>query len=775
MENHTHHFVKKEGICVKKRCILLIVAALLCSFPCLGLEDADAPITRGEAAAWFVEHLGIESPGDLSAYFDVPEDAWYFDALSHAVGAGLFQGYQGSLRPDAPLEQRELDLVFSRLSHAPVSSYGTQLVSHQSFEQQVSDRFGSSVASGQTGVVQGSATICSPMSLDGLFVKGDLWIGDSAGDVQLNDVQVGGRLILRGSGAVELSGLTGANSVTVLGPATLVSHTAARPSCLFDTPHATVQGSFLSILVESSGTLSLESADVDSIFVSADHEVLLLDERSKVGQITLQGDHGVLAGSGWVDQVIAGGQNIHIEADGGTVFALEGSGGVRAQGTLIPAGTYAVGDAKPDTPVTTAPKPSWSGGSSGSSGGSSKPPQPDDTDPDPIPDPDPEPDTPQPPAADSVALWSAGGAAQLTTQAQDDVLSIQASATLEPGYPSPDIAALYQNRQTDVPFATVGLSFALPQLPSDGQTILRLESQALAALGYTSEDNTAQCQYTAKGDQVEAVVTLANQDLLERGALELPLLFLQGEEPVSLSIDWGQGPQRYAVDVSGVSFVISQLGEPVITLPSQQEETENQGLLTVDWEGAATLSLYDGQDQLLWDQQGPALQWNLLDAQGAYPQPGTEISIQAVDSGGHQDSRQITLTSADLLAAIPQQDGFFVNAPYPDWLGEEGEEIYTVLNGLFEDETLTCDANILRVDAGGFSPELAQWCQQAFGRPCVPVQVMSSLASSEEIPIDPDWNVPLIWLPLDGSGPALQAYRFTDGSDVFSFYVLFES
>ena len=206
MENHTHHFVKKEGICVKKRCILLIVAALLCSFPCLGLEDADAPITRGEAAAWFVEHLGIESPGDLSAYFDVPEDAWYFDALSHAVGAGLFQGYQGSLRPDAPLEQRELDLVFSRLSHAPVSSYGTQLVSHQSFEQQVSDRFGSSVASGQTGVVQGSATICSPMSLDGLFVKGDLWIGDSAGDVQLNDVQVGGRLILRGSGAVELSG-----------------------------------------------------------------------------------------------------------------------------------------------------------------------------------------------------------------------------------------------------------------------------------------------------------------------------------------------------------------------------------------------------------------------------------------------------------------------------------------------------------------------------------------------------------------------------------------
>ena len=113
--------------------------------------------------------------------------------------------------------------------------------------------------------------------------------------------------------------------MTVLGPATLVSHTAARPSCLFDTPHATVQGSFLSILVESSGTLSLESADVDSIFVSADHEVLLLDERSKVGQITLQGDHGVLAGSGFDIEIVEKHHRRKKDAPSGTALALADS------------------------------------------------------------------------------------------------------------------------------------------------------------------------------------------------------------------------------------------------------------------------------------------------------------------------------------------------------------------------------------------------------------------------------------------------------------------
>lgn len=72
-------------------------------------------ITRAEMAAVLVRLLGATEAGDLSAYGDLDAAAWYWQELSCAVGAGLFNGVTPTqMQPNAPITREQAAVVLCR-------------------------------------------------------------------------------------------------------------------------------------------------------------------------------------------------------------------------------------------------------------------------------------------------------------------------------------------------------------------------------------------------------------------------------------------------------------------------------------------------------------------------------------------------------------------------------------------------------------------------------------------------------------------------------------
>lgn len=75
-----------------------------------------APITRSQMSAILVRAMNAQNKGDISAFTDVSESAWYYDEMSRAVAMGAFKGDGGAkLYPDKDITYQEAFLVLSRV------------------------------------------------------------------------------------------------------------------------------------------------------------------------------------------------------------------------------------------------------------------------------------------------------------------------------------------------------------------------------------------------------------------------------------------------------------------------------------------------------------------------------------------------------------------------------------------------------------------------------------------------------------------------------------
>ena len=83
-----------------------------------GLFAPHAELTRAMFAQILFNACGADSDtGSKSAYTDVPEDAWYYDAVGWAGSAGLILGYgDGTFRPEAPVTRQDLAVMLWRLA-----------------------------------------------------------------------------------------------------------------------------------------------------------------------------------------------------------------------------------------------------------------------------------------------------------------------------------------------------------------------------------------------------------------------------------------------------------------------------------------------------------------------------------------------------------------------------------------------------------------------------------------------------------------------------------
>lgn len=315
-----------------------------------GRIDGAGLLTRAQMAAIINRAFAAKKTADLSGYNDVSADAWYRSDLAAAVAMGTFQGASGQLNPERPITREEAFAVLARAfalesgsaaslnvfsDSASVSSWAADSaaalvengyvngangalnpksnITRAEFAKIISD-MASTYADASASLpetVDGSLIVRdNSVSLAGKTINGDLIIADGVSQIDLSNVTVTGRILLRG-------GESGVN----------FANTKAGKGIAANTDIAV------------SGT-------VDSITVIA--------------------DGAKISGSGKVGVVQANANNVSVSTTGTKVSAAAGVSGVQAGSKTVAAG-------KTET-VSQTSGGSSSGGSSGggsSSGGSS--------------------------------------------------------------------------------------------------------------------------------------------------------------------------------------------------------------------------------------------------------------------------------------------------------------------------------------------------------------------------------------------------------------------
>ena len=315
-----------------------------------GRIDGAGLLTRAQMAAIINRAFAAKKTADLSGYNDVSADAWYRSDLAAAVAMGTFQGANGKLNPERPITREEAFTVLARaFAHesgstaslnvfsdsASVSSWAADSaaalvengyvngangalnpksnITRAEFAKIISD-MASTYADASASLpetVDGSLIVRdNSVSLAGKTINGDLIIADGVSQIDLSNVTVTGRILLRG-------GESGVN----------FANTKAGKGIIANTDIAV-------------------SGAVDSITVIA--------------------DGAKISGSGKVGAVQANANNVSVSTTGTKVSAAAGVSGVKA-------GSKAVDAGKTESVSTSASGGASGGSSSGgsSSGGSS--------------------------------------------------------------------------------------------------------------------------------------------------------------------------------------------------------------------------------------------------------------------------------------------------------------------------------------------------------------------------------------------------------------------
>ena len=89
-----------------------------------GFEDGTVqpatPITRAQMATIMSRAMRAEEKADITAFTDVKEGDWYYDAMAQAVSMGAFKGDdQNCLNPNNTITRQEAFIVLSRIFDLP--------------------------------------------------------------------------------------------------------------------------------------------------------------------------------------------------------------------------------------------------------------------------------------------------------------------------------------------------------------------------------------------------------------------------------------------------------------------------------------------------------------------------------------------------------------------------------------------------------------------------------------------------------------------------------
>ena len=216
-----------------------------------GNINASGALTAAELATIINRAFGAKETASLDEFTDVAPTAWYREDMAKAVKMGTFKGSNGKLSPESPVTRERAFTVLARAfaldggssdalnaftDKDDVSSWAASSaaalvsaghvngsngkinpksnITRAEFAKLINSLAASYIDKNGTDAktVNGNAVVReSGVSLSGLTVNGDLIIADGAENIKLDNVNVTGRIIIRGSAdKVKTSGSTSA-------------------------------------------------------------------------------------------------------------------------------------------------------------------------------------------------------------------------------------------------------------------------------------------------------------------------------------------------------------------------------------------------------------------------------------------------------------------------------------------------------------------------------------------------------------------------------------
>lgn len=374
-----------------------------------GKINGNGKLTRAEMATIVNRAFGASAKASLDAYTDVPDQAWYYTEMAKAVQMGTFQGSGNQLFPDAEITREQAFTVLARAflmpagnpAHLNAFSDGDQVspwaqsgvaalieggcvhgadgklnpqsgITRAEFAQVMCNLVGTYVSMPETVTQTEAGNLMvrtAGATLRDLTVDGDLVLGDGlgAGEITLEQVNVQGRLLVRGGGeeSIYLTGVEVADGV-VLTNANTPTRIVTKDSSLGPVEvHSAliVEGDMDEVHVAGTASITVRSGKVGALHIAeaASDVQITVEKGAQVDHLTVNGPSARVDGKGTVKTVQANADNLAVATPNTKVVVSKDVAGVTVGGKQISAGQT----------VQTTASGSVSGGKSGNAGSGS--------------------------------------------------------------------------------------------------------------------------------------------------------------------------------------------------------------------------------------------------------------------------------------------------------------------------------------------------------------------------------------------------------------------
>lgn len=298
-------------------------------------------LTRAQLATVIVRAFGATAEADLSGFTDVKADGWYYSALAKAKGMGVMNGTSSTtMSPDRPISRQEVFVILARAlkladgkaetlnAYKDAESVGawavggtaamvsagyvsgsngyllpTDNITREQFAQIIYNIFGTyyQTAGVYTNDVENSLLVNVPdVIIKNAKIAGDLVVGDGVGegDLTLENVSIGGRLVVRGGGvnSIHIKGST-VSSVVVAkenGAVRVVADSSSKVEYINiadGKDDVIIEGKVDTVIVENEAVpVILKDAKVDTVQVNGDKAEISLVGSTEVSTLNVAED-----------------------------------------------------------------------------------------------------------------------------------------------------------------------------------------------------------------------------------------------------------------------------------------------------------------------------------------------------------------------------------------------------------------------------------------------------------------------------------------------------
>lgn len=306
-----------------------------------GKLDPTGLLTRAQLATVIVRAFGATAEADLSGFTDVKADGWYYSALAKAKGMGVMNGTSSTtMSPDRPISRQEVFVILARAlkladgkaetlnAYKDAESVGawavggtaamvsagyvsgsngyllpTDNITREQFAQIIYNIFGTyyQAAGVYTDDVENSLLVNVPdVIIKNAKIAGDLVVGDGVGegDLTLENVSIGGRLVVRGGGvnSIHIKGST-VSSVVVAkenGAVRVVADNSSKVEYINiadGKDDVIIEGKVDTVIVENEAVpVILKDATVDTVQVNGDKAEISLVGSTEVSTLNVAED-----------------------------------------------------------------------------------------------------------------------------------------------------------------------------------------------------------------------------------------------------------------------------------------------------------------------------------------------------------------------------------------------------------------------------------------------------------------------------------------------------